>query len=46
MRLSELDLGNFIRGRKELLKEPLEKTRFTLELDRAEYAQAMAELGD
>lgn len=33
VRLSELDLGNFIRGRKELLKEPLEKTRFTLELD-------------
>lgn len=33
VRLSELDLGNFIRSRREMLKDPLAKARFELELD-------------
>lgn len=33
VRLSELDLGNFIRSRREMLKDHAERARFELELD-------------
>jgi len=33
VRLSELDLGNFLQSRRESLKEPLAKARFVLETE-------------
>lgn len=37
VRLMEFDMGNFLQGRKEFLREPLEKINFSLDFDLEEH---------